>query len=71
MQDGLCLSTAWKGRCSSLSLSGEYKQHAKFDDTPCGLGVLPDGRIILLTMFRKRLLAHRNGELSLDCRSVR
>ena len=50
----------------SLSTSGECEQHAKFDDdTPCGLGVLPDGRIIVLTMFRKRLLAYADGQLSL------
>lgn len=49
----------------SLALSGDCQQHAKFDDdTPCGLGVLPDGRIIVLTMFRKRLLAWHDGELS-------
>jgi sugar lactone lactonase YvrE len=48
----------------SLSLSGECEQHAKFDDTPCGVGVLPDGRLIVLTMFRTRLLAWRNGGLS-------
>ena len=35
------------------------------DDTPCGLGVLPDGTLIVLTMFRKRLLAYRDGKLSL------
>ncbi|WP_065756929.1 SMP-30/gluconolactonase/LRE family protein [Bradyrhizobium paxllaeri] len=50
----------------SLSQSGECEQHAKFDDdTPCGLGVLPDGTVIVLTMFRKRLLAYRDGALSL------
>jgi sugar lactone lactonase YvrE len=50
----------------SLAPSGECEQHAKFDDdTPCGLGVLPDGRLIVLTMFRKRLLAYSNGQLSL------
>ncbi|KRR18949.1 hypothetical protein CQ14_18850 [Bradyrhizobium lablabi] len=49
----------------SLSLSGECEQHAKFDDAPCGLGVLPDGTVIVLTMFRKRLLAYRDGALSL------
>ena len=49
----------------SLSPSGECEQHAKFDDdTPCGLGILPDGRIIVLTMFKKRLFALRDGELS-------
>jgi sugar lactone lactonase YvrE len=50
----------------SLAPSGECEQHAKFDDdTPCGLGFLPDGTLIVLTMFRKRLLAYSNGELSL------
>ena len=50
----------------SLSPSGQCEQHAKLDDdTPCGLGVLPDGRIIVLTMFRKRLLAYADGKLSL------
>lgn len=50
----------------SVSLSGEREQHAKLDDdTPCGLGVLPDGTLIVLTMFRKRLLAYRDGKLSL------
>jgi len=49
----------------SLGTSGECEQHAKFDDdTPCGLGVLPGGRLIVLTMFRKRLLAYSNGALS-------
>ena len=50
----------------SLAPTGECEQHAKFDDdTPCGLGVLPDGRLIVLTMFRKRLLAYGDGQLSL------
>jgi sugar lactone lactonase YvrE len=49
----------------SLSPSGKCEQHAKFDDTPCGTGILPDGRLVVLTMFSKRLLAWHNGELSL------
>lgn len=50
----------------SLDPSGNCEQHAKFeDDTPCGLGVLPDGRLIVLTMFRKRLMAYADGQLSL------
>jgi sugar lactone lactonase YvrE len=50
----------------SLAPSGECEQHAKFDDdTPCGLGILPDGRLIVLTMFRKRLFAYSDGKLSL------
>ena len=50
----------------SLTSSGEREQHAKFeDDTPCGLGVLPDGRLVVLTMFRKRLMTYAGGQLSL------
>jgi sugar lactone lactonase YvrE len=50
----------------SLGSSGECKQHAKFeDDIPCGSGFLPDGRLVVLTMFRKRLMAYADGQLSL------
>lgn len=50
----------------SLDLSGRCEQHAKFeDDTPCGLGILPDGQLIVLTMFRKRLMRYADGQLSL------
>ena len=50
----------------SLTPSGECEQHARIDDdTPCGLGILPDGRIVVLTMFRKRLMACSDGRLSL------
>src|SRR6185312_3450164 len=50
----------------SISPSGDLREHAVIaDDTPCGLGILPDGRLIVLTMFRKRLLAYADGQLSL------
>jgi sugar lactone lactonase YvrE len=50
----------------SLDASGACEQHAKLeDDTPCGLGVLPDGEIVVLTMFRKRLMTYADGKLSL------
>ncbi|HBY26887.1 MAG TPA: hypothetical protein DEH75_10160 [Bradyrhizobium sp.] len=50
----------------SISPSGERQEHAAVtDDTPCGLGVLPDGDIVVLTMFRKRLLRFADGALSL------
>src|SRR6185312_16343259 len=49
----------------SVSLAGDRQEHATFDDTPCGTGVLPDGRIIVLTMNRKQLHAYADGRLSL------
>jgi sugar lactone lactonase YvrE len=50
----------------SLDPAGKCEQHAKFaDDTPCGLGILPGGKLIVLTMFRKRLMSYADGELSL------
>jgi sugar lactone lactonase YvrE len=48
----------------SVSLSGERREHATFDDTPCGTGVLPDGRIVVLTMNKKQLFAFADGRLS-------
>jgi sugar lactone lactonase YvrE len=48
----------------SVNLSGQSEQHATFDDTPCGTGFLPDGRLIVLTMNRKQLWAYRDGKLS-------
>jgi sugar lactone lactonase YvrE len=50
----------------SLSPSGTREQHTTFDDdTPCGTGILPDGRFVVLTMHRKRLLTYADGRLSL------
>lgn len=50
----------------SLEPSGTCEQHAKIeDDTPCGLGILPDGKLVVLTMFRKRLMTYADGRLSL------
>ncbi|WGS17183.1 MULTISPECIES: SMP-30/gluconolactonase/LRE family protein [unclassified Bradyrhizobium] len=50
----------------SISPSGERQEHAAVtDDTPCGLGVLPNGDVVVLTMFRKRLLRFAGGKLSL------
>ena len=50
----------------SLGPSGERERHAKFEnDTPCGLGILPGGKLIVLTMFRKHLMTYADGQLSL------
>jgi sugar lactone lactonase YvrE len=50
----------------SISPSGECQEHAVLaNDTPCGLGILPDGVVVVLTMFRKRLLKLIEGQLSL------
>jgi sugar lactone lactonase YvrE len=50
----------------SLDLSGTCERHATSkDDTPFGLGVCPDGSLVVLTMFRKRLMRYADGRLSL------
>lgn len=50
----------------SLDSTGSRELHATFaDDTPCGLGLMPDGRLIVLTMHRRRLMAYADGRLSL------
>lgn len=49
----------------SIDLSGACRVEATFDDdTPCGTGFLPDGRLVILTMFRKRLFVFGDGKLS-------
>jgi sugar lactone lactonase YvrE len=48
----------------SVDLSGDRREHATFDDTPCGTGVLPDGRIVVLTMNKKQLFTFADGKLS-------
>jgi hypothetical protein len=65
MTAGCGSSTAWSGRCSAPS--GAREQHATFDDdTPCGTGILPDGRLVVLTMNRKRLLTYAEGRRNVD-----
>jgi sugar lactone lactonase YvrE len=65
-QDRLWLVDCFPRTLLSLSPSGTLAQHAAFDDdTPCGLGFLPDGRLIVLTMHRKRLLAYDSGQITL------
>ncbi len=49
----------------SATLADERQEHARFDDTPCGTGILPDGRIVVLTMNKKQLFAVADGQLSL------
>jgi sugar lactone lactonase YvrE len=64
-EDRLWLVDCMARKLLSLTLTGECTEHASFaDDTPCGLGVLPDGRIVVLTMFRKCLFTFAGGELS-------
>lgn len=48
----------------SISPAGEAREHATFDDTPCGTGVLPDGRLVILTMFKKQLHTFADGTLA-------
>jgi sugar lactone lactonase YvrE len=54
----------WTRTLLSVSPSGERREHATFDDTPCGTGVLPDGRLVILTMARKRLFTFAGGALA-------
>jgi sugar lactone lactonase YvrE len=49
----------------STDLTGDLRQHAKFtDDTPCGLGILPDGSVIVLKMSTRQLIRYADGECS-------
>ena len=52
-------------RLFSATLADEREERAKFDDTPCGTGILPDGRIVVLTMNKKQLFVVADRQLSL------
>lgn len=41
---------------ASVDLAGELTVEAKVDDRPSGLGWLPDGRLLIVSMFKKVLL---------------
>jgi sugar lactone lactonase YvrE len=65
-RDGLWLVDCFARTLLSLSPSGTLDRHATFeDDTPCGTGFLPDGRLVVLTMHRKRLHAYASGKTAL------
>jgi len=66
MPAGSGSSTAWNGRCSASPplVRASSTRHSR-TDTPCGTGILPDGRLVVLTMHRKRLMTYANGKLSL------
>ena len=64
--DRLWLVDCFPRTLLSLSPSGTLDRHATFEnDTPCGTGFLPDGRVIVLTMHRKQLHAYASGEIAL------
>lgn len=39
----------------SIGADGGVERQASFDDIPCGLGFMPDGDLVALTMFGRRL----------------
>jgi hypothetical protein len=48
----------------SISPSGSCERHATFsDDTLCDLAILPGSSLVVLTMFRKRLLTFADRKL--------
>ena len=49
----------------SIDPSGAREQVTKLDDIPCGLGHLPDGELLVVGMFQKRLWRVSRGSLVL------
>src|SRR5260221_8129230 len=47
----------------SVGETGDCEPCAKLDDIPCGLGFLPSGDRVVLTMFGRRLLRLRDGKV--------
>jgi len=49
----------------SVGETGDCRPCVKLDDIPCGLGFLPSGDLVILTMFGRRLLRHCEGGVEL------
>lgn len=50
-------------RVSTLGLDGELNTVFELDDQPSGLGWLPDGDLLVVSMIQRRLLKWRDGQL--------
>jgi sugar lactone lactonase YvrE len=51
-------------RVASVDLAGELQVEVRLDDRPSGLGWLPDGRLLMVSMQKKALLRRgHNGEV--------
>jgi len=48
-------------RVASVDLAGEVRIEAELDDWPSGLGWLPDGRLLVVSVHKKRLLRREHG----------
>lgn len=62
--DRLWLSDAIARSVVTVDLAGNRSRVCKTDDIPCGLGHLPDGDLLVLGMFQKRLWRFSKGTLA-------
>ncbi len=65
-RDGwLCFTDQHAQQIVRVNLQGESEVLAKLDDLPGGLGWLPDGRLLVVSMTRREILVLEDGALHL------
>lgn len=63
-RDGrLWFSDMEDGRVHSVSLSGDRREEVKLDDYTSGLGWLPDGTLLVVSVRKQKLMSLRDGQL--------
>jgi sugar lactone lactonase YvrE len=60
----LWFSDFFAHQVKSVSLAGDVRVEVELDDQPSGLGWMPDGSMLIVSMIRRQVLRWRNGRLS-------
>lgn len=60
----LYVSDFYSGRVLNVTADGEVSEFLKLDDRPSGMGWMPDGSMLLVSMTAKKLLRVRDGEVT-------
>ena len=64
-QDKLWFTDQHAGSIKTVDINGNSELIAELDDLPGGLGWLPDGRLLVVSMTKRQLLTLDQGELKL------
>lgn len=65
--DRLWFCDLWDRKVYSADLNGNLKTEVIIDDEPVGLGWLSDGTLLITSLMDRKLLAYKDGKLSVYC----
>jgi sugar lactone lactonase YvrE len=63
-EDRLWVSDFYTGQVLAVELDGSVEKILKIDNQPSGLGWLPDGRMLVVSMLDRKLLVFDGGQLA-------